>query len=160
MNTLWAALITAALLAASATGDKSGFDGLSVDFELVEDDEGRAVVVSITNTTDEDVSVEHPGNRYALAFLVMNDKGNVVEPRGLAKVDAAERELILKAGETFRHRVRQSVDDEYTFQFLSGTALFGYKLDAGKTYRVVAIYRPLGPDGEGICSREKLVELD
>jgi hypothetical protein len=152
--------ILAMLLAPAGPGAGSGIDAISVDFDVVEKDGAFSVVVKITNHSDEDMSVEHPGNRYALMFLVMNELGNVVAPDGLAKVNQAERELVLKAGETLEHTVRQSVDDEYTFQFLSGSALFGYKLEPGKTYRVVAIYRPLGRDGEGLCSREKLVELD
>jgi hypothetical protein len=41
---------------------------------------------------------------------------------------------------------------------LTGTALFGYDLKKGEKYRVIAVYRPGGPNGPGFTSREVVVE--
>jgi hypothetical protein len=160
MIRLTAIAVLAALVAPAGPGAGSGFDAISVDFDVLEEDGTLSVVVRITNSSDEDLSVEGPGNRYALMFLVMNEHGNVVAPEGIAKVTRVQGELVLKAGETVEHTVRAAANDKALFQYLSGTALWGYELERGAAYRVVAIYRPLGKDGEGICSREKLVTLD
>jgi hypothetical protein len=134
---------------------------VSVNFELVRKEERCEVVVKITNRSQKEISVQHPGNRFALAFLVMNEHGNIIPPVGFAKVSAVRYEdIVLKPGQTFEHAARGSGGDKYLFQFLTNTALFGYELEFGKTYRVVAIYRPDGEHGEGICSKEKIIDFE
>ena len=134
---------------------------VSVDFELVRKLERCEVVVKITNRSNKEMTVEHPGNRYALAFLVMNELGNVVAPTGIAKVSRARHEdVVLKPGQTFEHTVAPAVRQRCLFQFLTGSALFGYELEFGKTYRIVAVYRPEGKDGEGVCSKEQVIEFE
>jgi len=176
MKRVWIAIIFGALLVPVAlTGQDvtektaealgtlvmPGDPKIVVEFELVRKLERCDVEVKITNRSDTAITVEHPGNRYALAFLVMNELGNVVEPVGLAKVNRAKHEaIVLKPGETFTHTVVSSVRPRCLFQFLSGSALFGYELEFGKTYRVVAVYRPEGKDGEGVCSAEKVIEFE
>ena len=41
----------------------------------------------------------------------------------------------------------------------SATAWFGYPLQKGKRYRVVAICRPWGPDSSGVVSDEMLFQF-
>jgi len=164
---LGAFLIQTALSPATETGKtanppvREDSPRVAVDFELVRGNECCEVVVTIIDQLGEQVTAEHPANRYALTFIVMNELGNVIAPTGFAKVKAATYEdIVLKPGEVLEHRVRASGTDKYLFQFLSGSALFGYKLEAGSIYRIVAIYRPDGKDGEGICSKEKIVRFD
>jgi len=172
MNRLWTVLLIGVCLVpagmlADGTDAKVatpliavGAPQVAVDFELVRQKTHCQVVVTITNRSHKDISIEHPGNRSALAFLVMNEHGNVIEPIGFAKVNRVKYEDIsLKPGEIFRHTVR-GAGGRRLFQFLTGTALFGYELEFGKTYRIVAVYRPEGPDGDGICSKEKAITYE
>lgn len=163
-----ALLVPGALFAQTETGTTGkvatplvmpGDPKVSVDFKLVMAMESCEVVVTITNRWHEALTLEHPGNRYALAFLVMNELGNAVAPTGFAKVSMVRHEdVLLKPGETFERTARWS-GDKYLFQFVTGSALFGYELEFGKTYRVVAVYRPDGKDGEGVCSKEKVITI-
>lgn len=133
----------------------------SVDFEFVKAKECCVAVVKITNNSKKDITLEHPGNRFALAFVLMNEHGNVIAPTGFAKVSDVKHEPItLKPGEVFKHNVEGMYGDKYLFRFLSATALFGYELKFGETYRVIAVYRPKGAEGEGICSVEKIVKFE
>ena len=35
----------------------------------------------------------------------------------------------------------------------------GYDLKSGQSYRILAVYRPAGSDGPGVCSNEVLAKV-
>ncbi|MEK6693171.1 MAG: hypothetical protein AABY44_07070 [Nitrospirota bacterium] len=109
-------------------------------------------IVTVKNIGKQRVKAQSPTNRMAVAFIVLNSRGNVIEPEGKAKVDPTFQEKTLEPGSHFSE-VFQGL------KFITGTAQFGYVLKRGERYRVVAIYRPWGPDGVGICSKEETIEL-
>ena len=43
--------------------------------------------------------------------------------------------------------------------FVTGGAWLSYDLSLGKTYRVLAVYRPAGPHGPGFTSQETNLEI-
>lgn len=106
----------------------------------------------IRNTGSTEVKVAHPGNRMAVAFIVMNSLGNIVSPVGIAKVDPAFGEISIKPNSEFK----QSFPN---LEFITGSALFGYELRAGETYRVVAIYRPNGDKSSGVTTGEQIITV-
>jgi hypothetical protein len=103
--------------------------------------------LTVKNPGHMALSLESPKNRLALAFVVFDSLGNVVAPKGLAKVDPAFQTQILSAGGSFTHHF-ESLD------YLSGSALFGYELSPKESYSIVAIYRPAGLKGPGFATRE------
>ena len=76
--------------------------------------------------------------------------GNVVSPRGTAKVSPAHRTEAIKAGGTYVYEFDR-------MWFTTGTARFGYTLNRTQDYKVIAVYRPAGPDGPGFTSNEVLL---
>ena len=68
------------------------------------------------------------------------------------KADPAFRDAELRPGAELKHKFER-------LEFVTGTAWCGYDLTAGRTYRVVAVYRPAGPDGPGFCSDERSVTV-
>ncbi len=106
----------------------------------------------IRNTGSTEVKIIHPGNRMAVAFIVMNSLGNVVPPAGLAKVDPPFSEITIKPNSEFK----QSFPN---LEFITGSALFGYELKSRETYRVIAIYRPNGEKSSGITTREQIITV-
>jgi hypothetical protein len=103
--------------------------------------------LTINNPGNLALSVESPKNRFALAFVVFDSLGNLVAPKGLAKVDPAFQTQILSPGASFNHHF-ESLD------YLSGSALFGYELNPEAKYSIVAVYRPAGLKGPGFATRE------
>lgn len=106
----------------------------------------------IRNPSDTALTIESPHNRLALAFLVFDPLGNPVAPKGLAKVDPAFQTHILSARSTYTHHF-ESLD------FITGSALFGYELNHGKSYKILAVYRPAGLHGPGFTSQEAALEV-
>jgi hypothetical protein len=106
----------------------------------------------IRNPSDIALTIQSPHNRLVLAFLVFDPLGNPVGPKGLAKVDPAFRTHILSARSTYTHHF-ESLD------FITGSALFGYDLNSGKSYKVLAVYRPAGPHGPGFTSQETVLVI-
>jgi hypothetical protein len=111
-----------------------------------------SAVLIIRNSGSTEVKVRHPGNRMAVAFVVMNSLGNVVSPVGLAKVDPPFGEIAIKPNSEFK----QSFPN---LRFITGSALFGYELKSGETYRVVAIYRLNGEKNPGITTGEQIITV-
>jgi len=107
-------------------------------------------LLKISNPSGEDLIIQHPENRLVLAYLLTDSRGNVVAPRGVAKVDPAAQVMKLKAGGTYTYKFDH-------LWFLTGTARFGYKLKKNQNYKVIAIYRPAGSDGPGFTSNEVLL---
>ena len=111
----------------------------------------RSIRLALNNPGRAELKLHHPDNRQALSFIVLDERGNVVAPTPRGKADPAARgDFILRPGETVFH-YRKGLD------FVTGTALFGYELEAGKAYRVTALYRPDGAKGNAVASAE--VEL-
>jgi hypothetical protein len=94
---IFSATTTAFPLAATAGEPQSATEwppGVVLDFQLklsaTITEEGHPKVsgeLTITNTTDDVLTIQKPTNRLALAFLVFDSVGYVVSPRGIAKVD-------------------------------------------------------------------------
>jgi hypothetical protein len=101
----------------------------------------------VRNPGDRNLTIEDGHNRQVIAFLVFDPLGNPVAPKGLAKIDPAFRSHRLPARSTYTHHF-ESLD------FITGSALFGYELSAGKSYRILVVYRPAGPRGPGFTSQE------
>jgi hypothetical protein len=98
------------------------------------------------------LTIQSPNNRLALVFVVFDSLGNVVAPKGLAKVGPTFQTQTLPAGGSFTHHF-ESLD------YLSGSALFGYELSLGASYRIVVVYRPAGLGGPGFATSEASLEI-
>lgn len=157
-NFLLCFFITAAFgVAINVVANQTFVENILVDLVLnsIEETDKTGTVSAtliIKNTGSTEVKVAHPGNRMAVAFIVMNSLGNVVPPEGIAKVDPAFGEITIKSNSEFK----QSFPN---LEFITGSALFGYRLESGETYRVVAIYRPNGEKGSGITTSERVVTV-
>jgi hypothetical protein len=125
---------------------------LELDRHFDKGDEARVSgLLKISNSSGEDLLVQHPQNRLVLAFLVTDSLGNVVAPRGIAKVDPFARTQVLKGGEAYSYQFDH-------LWFVTGSARFGYQLDREQSYKVIAVYRPAGPTGPGFTSSEVRLE--
>jgi hypothetical protein len=82
----------------------------------------------------------------ALCFFFTDELGNQVQPVGRAKVNPGLMSITIAAGETYTHKMQD-------FEFLTGSALFGFDLKHAATYRVIAVYRP-DTKGMGVASPE------
>ena len=137
---------------------------ISVDFDISQDLETCEVTVKIKNNSNIELFLKHPNQRYALSFIVMNDYGNLIKPVGIAKVDPKYQSITLKPRQVFECSISKQFfnlakEKELNLPFLTGTALFGYPLGKGKTYRIIVVYRPYGKDKDGICSKEKIIKF-
>ena len=101
----------------------------------------------IRNPCNTALTIQSPQNRLVLAFVVFDSLGNLVAPNGLAKVDPGFGTHNLLAHSTYTYHF-ESLD------FITGSALFGYELSPGKSYKVLAVYRPAGPHGPGFSTQE------
>lgn len=145
-------ILATLLFAIAAVANQSSVENVLVDLVLNSTDKTGSVSATliIRNTGSTEVKVMHPGNRMAVAFIVMNSLGNVVSPVGVAKVDPAFREITIKPNSEFK----QSFPN---LEFITGSALFGYELKSRETFRVIAIYRPNGEKSSGITTREQII---
>ena len=99
------------------------------------------------------LTIQDPRARQVLAFLVFDPLGNPVAPVGLGKADPPDwRTHTLPSRAIYTHRF-EGLD------FVTGGAWLSYNLSPGKTYRVVAVYRPAGPRGPGFTSQEAALEI-
>ena len=101
----------------------------------------------IKNSSDTPLTIQSPQNRRVLAFLVFDPLGNPVAPKGFGKADPGFETHSLSPRSTYTY-------DFETLDFITGSALFRYDMSPGKTYRVLAVYRPAGPNGPGFASQE------
>ena len=154
-----ASLLPAVAYSIGGAGDTAWSAGATVDVQLklaaTAGTNGHFKVsgdLLIRNSGDTALTIQSPHNRLVLAFLVFDPLGNPVAPKGLAKVDPAFRTHVLSARSTYTHHV-ESLD------FITGSALFGYELSPGKSYRILAVYRPAGPHGPGFSSQEAALEI-
>ncbi|MCB4757275.1 MAG: hypothetical protein LHV69_09675 [Elusimicrobia bacterium] len=109
-------------------------------------------IITVKNIGKKTVKVQSLNNRMVVAFVVLNEHGNVIQPVGIAKVDPRFQEKSLESNSQFSEVFKG-------LKFITGTGQFGYNFKKGESYRVVAIYRPWGPGGVGICSKEKTIGL-
>ena len=117
---------------------------LSIALKVNSDSSG---VLEIRNDSRQDLMLQELSNRSVLAFLVMDEQGNVLPPSGCgAIVDPAGLAFLLPSNTAHTHRFRD-------LEFLTGRMQV-YVLERGTRYRVVAVYRPGGPNGPGFCSNE------
>ena len=107
----------------------------------------RIIRLHIWNTWKAELHLQHPSDRRALYFFITDDLGNAVAPVGRAKVDPPTREILIPPGGQYIHELGE-------FEFLTGSALFGFDLRADKTYNVIAVYRPV-KDSPAISSPEQ-----
>jgi hypothetical protein len=125
------------------------------DFNTPEPGGGRtrSVRLALHNPGRVELKLHHMDNRQALSFIVLDELGNVVTPLARGKADpAAEADFALGPGQTVFH-YRKDLD------YVSGTGQFGYELEAGKTYRVTALYRPEGAKGSAVASAEVMLKV-
>ena len=153
-------LVFAVFLLFAVTPARADGPTVSVDWSFGQGTNRHAAVITIKNLSVEELKVQHPGNRQAIAFVVMDDHGNVIAPEGIAKVDPRHQDIVVRSGETREHMDSQltelAQEKGLTLPFLTGTGLFAYKLTKGSSYRVTVIYRP-NAEGAGIASAEKVV---
>ena len=96
------------------------------------------VQITIRNVSPQEIEVQYSANRCAIAFVVMDQRENVVQPVGVAKVDPRNSTIKLKPGETFEHALDQYSQLAHakglTLPFLTSTGLFAYDLKDGGVY--------------------------
>lgn len=150
----------AVLILAATAPVRADVPSVSVDWCFAPRSNHHAVAITIKNVSGRELKVQHLGNRQAVAFVVMDDHGNVITPEGIVKVDPRHQDIVVRSGETLEHMDSQLTElaqkKGLTLPFLTGTGLFAYKLTKGTSYRVTVIYRP-NAEGEGIASAEKVV---
>ena len=136
---------------------------IAVAFEFHREANDTDLILQITNNSKEDQVLQAPDQRQIVQFVIMDQSGTAIAPQGVAKVDPARRDLIVKAGATIDVSLNEyakiASDRDMFFSYLTGTGLFAHKLDEGKKYRVIAIYRAFGKEHEGFTSNEKLIEI-
>jgi hypothetical protein len=159
MLTVLAALFPIVAHSIGAAGDADWPKGATVEVQLklsaAVDTNGLLKVsgdLVIRNPGDTALTIQSPHNRLVLAFLVFDPLGNPVAPKGLAKVDPAFCTHSLPPRSTHTHHFE-------TLDFLTGSALFGNELSPGKSYRILAVYRPAGPHGPGFLTQEVSLEI-
>lgn len=156
-------LVFAVLVLSAGTSALADTPAVSVEWSCDQATNRHAVVIAIKNLSGQEIKIQHPGNRQAIAVVVMDAHGNVIAPEGVAKVDPRNQDIVLKAGETVEHIDNQlaklAQEKGMTLPFLTGTGLFAYRLKAGGTYRVTVILRPYA-DREGVASAEKMLTLN
>ena len=139
-------------------------NAIRVDFDISQRLETYEVVVKIKNNSDKELFLAHPNQRYALAFMVMDNHGNLIQPVGIAKVDPKDQSIKVKPGQVFEYSISKqhlnlAKEQKLILPFLTETALFGYPLEKDKTYRIIVVYRPYGINKDGICSEEKIIKF-
>ena len=159
MVTVLAALFPIVAHSIGATGDTDWPKGATVEVQLklsaAVDTNGHLKVsgdLVIRNPGDTALTIQSPHNRLVLAFLAFDPLGNPVAPKGHGKIDPLLRTLSLSAHSTFTHQF-ESLD------FITGSALLGYELSPGKSYKILAVYRPAGPQGPGFSTQEVRLEV-
>ncbi|OPZ74734.1 MAG: hypothetical protein BWY82_00564 [Verrucomicrobia bacterium ADurb.Bin474] len=153
----------AAFLLAITSSARTDAPTVTVDWCFAKGSHHHAATITIKNVSGQELRIQHPDNRQAIAFVVMDEHGNVIKPEGVAKVDPRHQDIVLKLGETFEYTMRQSTElaqeKGLSLPFLTGTGLFAYNLKAGNKYRVTVIYRPYA-DRAGVASAEQVMTFE
>ena len=106
----------------------------------------------VKNPSGAPLTIQNPRNRLVLAFLVFDPLGNPVAPAFRGKADPGFDRHTLSPHASYAHHFEW-------LDFVTGSAWLSYDLSPGKTYKVVAVYRPAGPSGPGFASQEVSLEL-
>ncbi len=153
------ALLPINVHAIGAAGDTKWPEGTKLELQLkltaTLDKDGPPKIAGdllITNPTKESLTIQDPTNRLVLAFVVFDELGNPLTPGGLTKVDPAFLTHSLAPQATFTHHFKN-------LNFVTGSIQKSYELKAGKTYRIIAVYRAAGPHGPGFTSDEATVRI-
>jgi len=159
MMAILVSLFSAVAYSIGGAGDTEWPKGVTIELQLklvaTSDTNGQAKIsgeLLVRNPGDTTLTIQDPHNRLVLTFVVFDRLGNTVRPAGRGKVDPRFRVHDLPAHATFTQRLER-------LEFLTGSGEFGYDLTSGKTYRVVAVYRPAGPHGPGFTSQETILEI-
>ena len=154
-----AALLPTMACAVGAAGDTEWPKGATVGVQLklsaALDPNGHIKIsgdLLIINPGDAALTIQSPHNRLVLAFLVFDPLGNPVPAAFRAKADPGFQTHSLSPHSNYTHHF-ESLD------FTTGSALLGYDLSPGTTYRILAVYRPAGPHGPGFASQEVSSEI-
>jgi hypothetical protein len=117
--------------------------------------EGKPMITGdlvIRNPGKIPLTVQVPDNRQALSFFVSDELGNTVAPSGRGKSDPAFKTRVLAPDKSFTHHLDG-------LEFVTGSAVFDYDLNPGKSYRIIAVYRAAGPQGPGFTSQETKLSI-
>lgn len=133
---------------------------LRVDFVSSPKGKGHTTSVVLTNVGRQPFAGMHPSQHMAIGFVVLDALGNAVKAEGLAKVSPKRQRISLKPGASKTVPLTWRTPAAISFPFLSGSALFGYRLKKGVRYRVIVIYRPDGHQSTyAFTSPEKVIVL-
>ena len=108
--------------------------------------------LTVINSGKVPVTMQKPTNRLVTAFLVFDPFGNPVAPSFRGKSDPAFETKVLDPKVKFTHPF-------VGLDFVTGSALVGYDLKRGRRYRVIAVFRPAGPNGPGYTTHETSVQI-
>jgi hypothetical protein len=134
---------------------------IRVDFQVVKRGARYAVAIVLTNTTKKTIVGYHPQLQMAVGFIVLDSLGNIVTPVGIGKVSPKRQRLRLGPKATKTIWLGWKTPAKLTLPYLSGSALFGYRLARNVPYRVIALYRPQGHLSRvAFTSREKRLVLE
>jgi hypothetical protein len=155
--------VFAVFLLAITTPARADVPTVTVDWCFAKGSHHHAVAITIKNVSGQELRIQHPEDRQAIAIVVMDEHGNVMKPEGVAKVDPMRQDIVLKRGGTFEYTMLQSAElaqeKGLSLPFLTGTGLFAYNLKAGNNYRVTVIYRPYA-DRAGVTSAEQVMTFE
>ena len=145
--------------AIGAAGDTEWPEGAKLEVQLkltaTPGKDGHAKVTGellITNPTGDALTIQKPTNRLVLAFLVFDELGNPFAPTPVGKTDPSFDTLSLAPHATFTHHFEG-------LNFITGSVEQTYELNAGKSYRIIAVYRAAGPHGPGFTSSETTLKI-
>ena len=145
--------------AIGAAGDTEWPEGAKLEVQLkltaTPGKDGHAKVTGellITNPTGDALTIQKPTNRLVLAFLVFDELGNPLAPTLVGKTDPSFDTLSLAPHATFTHHFDG-------LNFVTGSVEQTYELNAGKSYRIIAVYRAAGPRGPGFTSSETTLKI-
>ena len=155
-----ASLLPAAAYSIGGAGDTAWPKGATIEVQLslaaIAGTNGHPRVsgeLLIKSHSKAALTIQDPRARQVLAFLVFDPLGNPVAPAGVGKSDPPSWPThTLSPHGTYTHQL-DGLD------FVTGGAWLSYNLSPGKAYRVLAVYRPAGPNGPGFASQEMALEI-
>ena len=108
--------------------------------------------ITVKNVGRRAVTVDRLAWYDAVSYFVMSEYGNPVSPLFLGKADPVNDRRHFKPGQTILYQSKN-------LGSVSGSGWFQYDFEAGQTYRVIAVYRPVGYGGPIFCSQEVTVKV-
>ena len=152
-------LFTLALPIAVSAGEQGN---IRIDIDTFVRNGTHTATLKIKNLSGKKQFLRHPALQNGIAIIVMDEKGNIVPPEGIAKVSPVNKSLELSSGQEYEYTTpvqyaELAKKENVHFPFLTSTGLFGFKLKKGKIYRITAIYRPDGMNGAVVSTTEKVI---